>query len=290
MIAIVDGGSTKCDWIIIKPDGKEILRTESPGFHPRFVTSEDVEAELIKKPELQALAPQIEHLFFYGAGCSSESVNKVLVKAFGSLYPNAVINVDHDLKGAAYSAYFGKPAIVCILGTGSNACYFNGDTIKEEIPSLGWILGDEGSGSHMGKKLVHAYFSDKMPGYLSIAFKDKYNLSIDELLENVYQKPKANSYIAGFNRFIAEHKREPFIQNLIYESMKAFFENQVMVFPEARESEINFIGSIAHYYEDILKTVASEYHLTLGNIVKKPIDNLVKYHLIYKIPTILKKP
>ncbi|MDR2122084.1 MAG: ATPase [Flavobacteriaceae bacterium] len=288
MIAIVDGGSTKCDWVIIGYDGKEFLRTESLGFHPRFVTSEIIEEELLKNEALQSLAPQLEHLYFYGAGCSSENVKHVLRTPFEKLYPNANIVIEHDMMGAAYSAYFGKPAIVCILGTGSNACYFDGQTLKEETPSLGWILGDEGSGSYLGKKLVHAYFSNKMPKYLSIAFKDRYGLTINELLENVYQKTRANSYIAGFNRFIVEHKREPFIQHLVYEAMKSFFENQVMVFPEAREAEINFIGSIAHYYEDILKTAASEYNLTIENIVKKPIDNLVKYHLIYKLPMLNK--
>jgi N-acetylglucosamine kinase-like BadF-type ATPase len=288
MIAIVDGGSTKCDWVVIGFDGKEVLRTESLGFHPRFVTSEIIEEELLKNKELQSLALEINHIYFYGAGCSSEDVKQILRIPFEKLYPNANIIIDHDMMGAVYSAYFGKPAIVCILGTGSNACYFDGKTLEEEIPSLGWILGDEGSGSYLGKKLLHAYFSNKMPKYLSVAFEDKYNLTIEELLENVYQKPRANSYIAGFNRFIAEHKREPFIQNLIYRAMKAFFENQIMVFPQARDSEINFIGSIAHYYEDILKTVASEYHLTLGDIVKRPIDNLVKYHLIYKIPELNK--
>jgi N-acetylglucosamine kinase-like BadF-type ATPase len=288
MIAIVDGGSTKCDWVIIESGGKKVLRTESLGFHPRLVTSEIIEEVLLNNKELQSIAFEIEHVYFYGAGCSSEEVKQIVRLPLEKLYPNATIIVDHDMRGAAYSAYFGKPAIVCILGTGSNACYFDGKVLEEEIPSLGWILGDEGSGSYLGKKLLHAYFSNKMPKYLSIAFEDKYKLTIGELLENVYQKPRANSYIAGFNRFIAEHKREPFIQNLIYEAMKAFFENQVLVFPQVRDSEINFIGSIAHYYEDILKTVASEYHLTIGDIVKRPIDNLVKYHLIYKIPELNK--
>ncbi len=282
MIAIVDGGATKCDWVVIEFDGKEVLRTESIGFNPNFVTSEVIEEGLLQNDELRGIASQIHHVYFYGSGCSTEKGKEIVRKPFEKLFPNAVINIDHDLKGAAMSAYFGKPAIVCILGTGSNSCYFDGTIFREETFSLGWILGDEGSGCYLGKKLLHAYFSNKMPKYLSIAFEDKYNLTIEELLENVYQKPRANSYIANFNRFIAEHKREPFIQNLVYEAMKAFFENQVMVFPEARETEVNFIGSIAHYYEDILKTVASEYHLKIGEIVKRPIDNLVKYHLIYK--------
>lgn len=284
MIAIVDSGSTKCDWIIVERDGKEILRTESIGFHPRFITPEQMEKEIQDNKELQKITQKIKYLYFYGAGCSSESVNSVIKNTLEKYFPYAAITVDHDLKGAAYSAYYGRPAMVCILGTGSNTCYFNGTDIKKEIHSLGWILGDEGSGSYLGKKLLHAYFYKRMPKYLSIAFEEKYQLAIEDLLENVYQKPRANSYIANFNRFIVEHKREPFFQNLVYGAIRAFFENQVLIFSEAKNSEINFIGSIAHYYEDILKTVASEYQLTIGNIVKKPIDNLVKYHLIYIIP------
>ncbi|MGM5629786.1 ATPase [Apibacter raozihei] len=288
MILIADGGSTKCDWVVVSFDGKEIKKMESEGLHPRFVNSEIVRNALINMKELMELSSQIKFVFFYGAGCSSDALNNIIKRPLNEIFVNAQIKVDHDLKGAALSAYFGKPALICILGTGSNVCYFDGSNLKKETPSLGWILGDEGSGVYLGKKLLHSFFTDKMPKYLSLAFKERYNLSIEDVLENVYQKPKANSYIATFNRFIAEHKREPFILNLVYESFKAFFENQVLIFAEAKSVEINFIGSIAHYYEDIIKTVASEYHVSVGEIVKKPIDNLVKYHLIYILPNLRK--
>lgn len=284
MIAIIDSGSTKTDWVIIEKNGKEVLREETIGFNPRFTLPEEMDKEIHNNKKIYSVSQKIKHLYFYGAGCSSQSVDSIIEKILRKLFPYAVINITDDLKGAAYSAYFGKPALICILGTGSNICYFDGNEIKKETHSLGWIIGDEGSGSFLGKKLLNAYFNKKLPEYLSIKFKERYKLTIDELLENVYQKPRANSFVASFNRFIVENKREPFFQNLVYDAMKTFFENQVMAFTDAKNLEINFIGSIAHCYEDILRAVALKYHLTIGEIVKKPINNLVNYHLLYIIP------
>src|SRR5690606_1148297 len=179
-----------------------------------------------------------------------------------------------------------------------NACYFDGKKLTEATPSLAYILGDEGSGNHMGKKLLHAYFSKKMPQHLADKFQETYHLTISELNVNVYQKPlanvylasfsklkynvknkpMANAYLASFSNFVHEHKEEPYFQNLVYDSMRAFFENQVLPHSEARFSEVNFIGSVAHYYEDIIRAAAAEFHLEVGHIVRKPIDNLVEYH------------
>ena len=281
MILIIDSGSTKSDWVILNKLGKEILRTQTVGFNPYFISTKEIEYEILKNKELVKLNKSVNKIFFYGAGCSSQEMNAIVEKALYNTFSNATILVAHDLLAAAYAAYNGKPAIVCILGTGSNSCYFDGEKLYEETPSLAYILGDEGSGNNLGKRILQAYFLKKIPKPLHKAFKERYNLTANELNKNVYQNQFANKYLASFSRFVSDYKCEPFIQNLIYDSLKEFFTNQVLPYKQSRFSEINFIGSVAHYYEEILYAVAAEFHLKIGFIIRKPIDNLVKYHLLY---------
>lgn len=281
MIAIADSGSTKTDWVILDDTHQEVFRTHTIGFNPYHIESEKIESEMRKNEDLNKVAGRITNVYFYGAGCSADFLKETVKNGFKNYFSNAEILIDHDLLGACYAVYRGKPAIVCIMGTGSNACFFDGKSVKEAIPSLAYILGDEGSGCYMGKKLLHDYFSKKMPRHISDKFNETYNLTISELNVNVYQKPLANAYLASFSKFVYEHKDEPFMQNLIYTSMAAFFENQVLPNPEARFSEINFIGSVAYYYEEIIRAVAANFHLEVGQIVRKPIDNIVDYHIKY---------
>lgn len=281
MIAIADSGSTKTDWVILNDNLTENFRTNTIGFNPYHIDSESIYKEISKSSELARVVDQIKRIYFYGAGCSADFLHEIVRNGFKPFFKNAEINVSHDLLAACYAVYRGKPAMVCILGTGSNACYFDGKIVKEATPSLAYVLGDEGSGNHLGKKLIHAYFSNKMPIHLAKKFDETYHLTISELNVNVYQKPLANAYLASFSKFVYENKGEPFIDHLIYDSMAAFFENQVLPNPEARFCEVNFIGSVAHYYEDIIRAVASNFHLEVGQIVRKPIDSLVEYHKNY---------
>ncbi len=284
MIAIVDSGSTKSDWVLIDKNGDELFRTQTIGFNPYFIKSKEIVKEIEKNEELMNVQDDIQHIYFYGAGCSSTKMNAVVAKALDKVFPTSKNNVDHDLKAAAFAAYNGKPAIVCILGTGSNSCYFDGKEVYEETPSLAYILGDEGSGNALGKKVLTSYFLKKMPRHLERAFTERYQLTLEDLNKNVYENNLANKYLATFSRFVADHKYEPFMQKIVYDSLKEFVLNQILPYPQSRIAEINFIGSVAHIYEDTLKTVLSEFYLNFGFSIKKPIDNLVKYHLLYIIP------
>ncbi|WP_195909826.1 ATPase [Bacteroidetes bacterium endosymbiont of Geopemphigus sp.] len=284
MIAIIDSGSTKSDWLIVDSEGMEQFRTKTIGMNPYFVSSEDIADEISKNQDLMKQASMISHIFFYGAGCSTSEYNKVLEKGLAQIFKKSKIRIEHDLLAAAYSAYRNRPAIVCILGTGSNSCYFDGRKLYEETPSLAFILGDEGSGSNLGKRIIRSYFLKKMPKRLSRTFKERFNLTLKELNKNVYDNKFANAYLASFSRFVIDYKHEPFIQKIIYDSLNEFMINQVLVYPQAKSVELNFIGSIAHFYEDTLAAVASEYHLKIGEIIKNPIDNLVRYHAIHIIP------
>ena len=281
MIAIVDGGSTKCDWVILENSGKISQKTESIGFNPNIINADLIPQEIEKNPHLFLIKNQLDYIYFYGSGCGTVE-NALLVETqLQKIFPYAKVTVKEDLTAAAYAAYNGKPAIVCILGTGSNSCYFDGESIRRDLPSLGFLIGDEGSGSALGKHLVRRFFMKKLPQDLHQEFVETYHLTIEDAIKNMYHNPRANAYLAEFNKFVVQRKQHPYFQNMVFDEMKNFFEYQVLPYEEAREAEINFIGSIAYYYEDVLRAAAAELNLTVGHIVQKPIESLVEFHKKY---------
>ncbi|MEJ5105380.1 BadF/BadG/BcrA/BcrD ATPase family protein [Chryseobacterium sp. MYb328] len=281
MVAIVDSGSTKSDWVILDDFKKVFLKTETIGFNPNFINRELIAPEIQKNSNLILVKNSITKVFFYGSGCGVEKNRETIEVELKKIFDKAEIIVKEDLMAAAYAAYKGKPAIVCILGTGSNSCYFDGKDVKIELPSLGFLMGDEGSGSAIGKQLVRRYFMKKLPADLHLEFETDYKLTIEDALKNMYHAPRPNAYLADFNKFVVERKDHPYFVNMVFEEMKSFFEYQVMPYQEANDAEINFIGSIAYYYENILRSVAEELNLNVGHVVQKPIESLVDYHIKY---------
>ena len=284
MFAIVDGGSTKCDWIILDNSGKILFKTETIGFNPNITDAHLIPAEINKNPELLAESNKIEHLFFYGSGCGVPENCLLVQNELKKVFLNAHITVKEDLTAAAYAAYDGKPAVICILGTGSNSCFFDGENIRIDLPSLGFLIGDEGSGNALGKILLKNYFMKKFPEDLHHEFTETYNLNIEEVIKNMYHNPRANAYLADFSKFILERKQHPYLQHLVFEEIKNFLDYQVLPYEESKNCDINFIGSIAHYYEDILRSAAAEMHLKVGKVVQKPIESLAEYHVKYILP------
>ncbi|MBC7556014.1 MAG: ATPase [Chryseobacterium sp.] len=284
MFAIVDGGSSKCDWIILDNAGKIIYKTETIGFNPNIIDAHLIPAEINKNLQLSSESPKIDYLFFYGSGCGVPE-NCLLVKQeLKKVFFNAQITVKEDMTAAAYAAYDGKPAVICILGTGSNSCFFDGENIRRDLPSLGFLIGDEGSGNALGKILLKNYFMKKFPQDLHDEFAATYNLKIEDVISSMYHNPRANAYLADFSRFILERKQHPYLQHLVFEEIKNFLDYQVLPYEESKNCDINFIGSIAHYYEDILRAAAAEMHLKVGKVVQKPIESLADYHLKYILP------
>ncbi|MGC4130037.1 MAG: ATPase [Bergeyella sp.] len=284
MIAIVDGGSTKCDWVILNQKGEIQLRTDTVGFNPNIIEVSEIPGELESNPKLSELRFKISHVFFYGSGCGTNENKLKVENALSVFFTNAKFVIKEDLLAAAYSAYNGTPAIVCILGTGSNSCYFDGKEMRTELPSLGFLIGDDGSGCALGKKLVKNYFMKKLPSDLHQQFTDTYHLEIDELIRNMYHNPRANAYLAEFSKFILERKDHPFLQHMVFEEMKNYFDYQVLPYEQSKNCEINFIGSIAYYYEDVLRAAGAELHLNIGTVVQRPIERLVEYHKEYILP------
>ncbi|MCS3530792.1 BadF/BadG/BcrA/BcrD ATPase family protein [Chryseobacterium sp. JUb7] len=281
MVAIVDGGSTKCDWVILDDFNKVFLKTETIGFNPNNIAAELIVPEIEKNISLGSVRNSITKVFFYGSGCGIPENCATIERELHKFFTQAEVIAKEDLMAAAYAAYNGKPAIVCILGTGSNSCYFDGENLKIKLPSLGFLMGDEGSGSAIGKQLVRRFFMQKLPEDLQLQFQQTYQLTIEEALKNMYHKARPNAYLADFNKFVVERKDHPYFQNMVYEEMKNFFDYQVLPYEESKEVEINFIGSIAYYYENILRSAAAELNLNIGHVVQKPIESLVNYHIKY---------
>lgn len=281
MVAIVDSGSTKSDWVILDDFKKVFLKTETIGFNPNFINRELITPEIQKNSNLMLVKNSITKVFFYGSGCGVEKNRETIETELKKVFDKSEIIVKEDLMAAAYAAYKGNPAIVCILGTGSNSCYFDGKDVKIELPSLGFLMGDEGSGSAIGKQLVRRYFMKKLPADLHHEFEAVYKLTIEDALKHMYHAPRPNAYLADFNKFVVERKDHPYFVNMVSEEMKSFFEYQVMPYREAHDAEINFIGSIAYYYENIVRSVAKELNLNVGHVVQKPIESLVDYHIKY---------
>ena len=276
MILIADSGSTKCSWAICV-DGQIIDRCSTIGFNPYFITSRQVFTHL-QKSDLDDIRDQISQVFFYGAGCSSSKMNNIIETPFSDFFKNAEINIHHDLDAACYSMYDGEPAITGILGTGSNSCLFDGTTIFESAPSLGFMLGDEASGNYFGKKLINLYFNNMLSNDLKKKYEANYETDIANINSNVYNNSRANVYLAKFFPFVSENKTHQQMQDLIKTSLDEFFKLHICCFPKHKEVKINFIGSVAFFLQEEINEVALSLNCEIGYIVKNPTDKLIEYH------------
>lgn len=279
MIFIADGGSTKVDWRIVDQD-KNQKKYSTVGFNPFFYTTEMVIEELNKSFIHELPVQEAQKVFFYGSGCSDDYRKSILIDAFQSIFPNSQIMVEHDLLASALATCGDEPGIACILGTGSNSGLYNGEKIIDNVTSLGYLLGDEGSGTHLAKKLLVAYFYRELPVDLKNAFNDTYQLGKRELINKFYEGHDTNTFLATFAKFIFKHKDHLYIQQLVYQSFSEFIDRHIMKYENHQKLPIHFVGSIAFYFSSFLETLISERNLNLGLIIKKPIDNLVSYHII----------
>lgn len=275
MVLIAEAGSTKCDWTIIK--GTDENQTSTMGFNPFFHSEKEIVEGIKQNSELIDLASIVTQVFYLGAGCSSERNRTKVHNALSYIFESAKIQVDHDLTGAAYATYQGEPAITAILGTGSNACYFDGKNVFQEIPSLGFILGDEGSGGYFGKKLITAYCYKQLPNSLTLEFEQTFPYRASELIHRVNSVPHANVFLAEFMPFISKHKENEFIRKMLIEGMTHFLKTHVLVFENAQNMPIHFIGSVAYYFQDYIREAAKNLSLSTGVFIQKPGSHVVEY-------------
>lgn len=280
MFFVIESGSTKSDWVLIENENSQRIYS-TMGFNPYFHSSDLIESEIMKNSDILNVADKIKGIYFYGAGCSSVVLNDIVRTGLSKVFHNADIIVDHDLLACAYATYKGKPVISCILGTGSNSCYFDGENLKEEVPALGYVLGDEGSGSYFGKILISSFLYKRLPNELANDFFETYQMGKEELIDRVYKQSNPNVFIASFMPFIAKHKFHDYIQNMVREGFKKFIEIHVCCFENFREVEVNFVGSISDIFEKQLFEAADDLGIQIGNIIRRPVDALVQYHRDY---------
>ena len=278
MILIAESGSTKTDWVLVN-DNKEITMFKTMGFNPFFHSSEFIAEEIQNNKEFYEASKNVDKLYFYGAGCSSDEMNNIVKLGLSKIYPNSAVIVDHDLLACALSTYQGEPSISCILGTGSNSCYFDGKVLREEVPAIAYVLGDEGSGSFYGKKLLRDYLYNQLPESINKDFESQFGNAKADIFENVYMKPHANVYLASFMKFLNRHYHHEYVVNMIEHGMNEFMKIHVCCYPEHKSVKTHFIGSISKIFERELIQAANNNGVILGEIIQKPVDNLVNYHL-----------
>jgi len=212
------------------------------------------------------------------AGCGTPKPIQILKEVLASIFTNAEIFIDEDMLAAVYAASGKKPAIVCILGTGSNSCYFNGEQMEMLVASLGYILMDEASGNYFGKKLIIDYYYRNMPRKIAAKFEEEFDLDADHIKRHLYREPNPNMYLASFAKFMFDFKDEKYIKRIIKKGFQEFFKYRILPYNKSSETPIYFIGSIAHYFRDILEKIAEKNNLTITDVIQRPIDNLLEYH------------
>ncbi|MBI4645473.1 MAG: hypothetical protein HY738_02485 [Bacteroidia bacterium] len=277
MILIADSGSTKTDWRLID-NQKKSISFSSNGLNPYFVDDERVKTEILTHYPKTVKYERIEKIFFYGAGCSSPDKCQIVKNGLSKVFPLAEISIYHDLLGAARALFFNESGIAVILGTGSNSGYYNGNAIIQYVPSLGYILGDEGSGAFMGKQLLKDFLYKDLPQELHKKFLKKFNLTKEDILQAVYNEPFPNRFLASFTKFLSENISHPFIRDIITFSFSELFKKQLCKYPSYKHEKIGCTGSIAYYFSDLLKQTAMNFGADISQIIEFPITNLIKYH------------
>lgn len=277
MIIVADGGSTKTEWRTVE-DGRCGAPLYSAGINPFFLPAEEI-YQLIAN-DLSSLSGKVpEKIWFYGTGCNSDAKNSKVMEALSMVFPESVIFVGSDLLGAARSLCQDKPGIACIMGTGSNSCYYNGSQIASNVAPLGYILGDEGGGAVLGKKLLSAVLKKQVPADLIDVFFDTYKMSPAEILDCVYMKPFPNRFLGQFAKFISANIRYPDLQEIIRTSFEDFIVKNVLQYPESRDYPVNFTGSIAFHFRSFLEERLISNNLETGKITLSPADDLARFHI-----------
>lgn len=277
MIIIADCGSTKCDWLL-SHGGRNQQLENTVGFSPFFHSTAEIR-DIIEDQLLPKLnANQVTEIFFYGTGVHDDHRAEIIAAALRVVFPGAKIDVRHDLLGAARAVCGHDAGIACILGTGSNSCYYDGAKILDNVPSLGWLLGDEGSGTHLGKALLRAWFYRELPADLEAAFRQAHTEGPNAIKDRIYEKG-GNTYLATFTRFLGDNLYHPFIKKLAAECLGEFLDRHVCKYQGHQHVPVHFVGSIAHHFQEVLEKVMEERKLQLGRIVRKPIYPLAEFHI-----------
>jgi glucosamine kinase len=276
MVLIADCGGTKCDWRLITPGTIEQFQTD--GFSPFSQEFNDLYAILDNQLKPNLAFDSVLEVYFYGTGMAFESMKNQTIHILKQYFTNATIQVDSDLLAAAHALCGHAPGIACILGTGSNSCFYDGNQIVKRVPPLGFILGDEGSGAAFGKQLLKDYCRGTMPVAIKDSLERRFSLSIDMVVEKVYRTEKPNHYLAGFARFLLQNIKEPYISRLVYDQISVFFDQVLSLYPELKSTKVHFVGSVAFYFSNYVRKVGQDKGVSIGVIMETPIAGLTLHH------------
>lgn len=278
MILIADSGSTKTDWIICETNvNPQFCCTK--GFNPYYQSVGEFEEIVEEGLKGQLDYDSITEIYYYGSGCSTVNKKQIIKDILERYFKNAKkIEVEHDLLAAARALCGREVGIACILGTGMNSCKYDGQNITDNLNSLGFMFADEGSGSHLGKVLLSYYFKGKLSDRVAGKFKCKYNITLEEMLGNVYNASGIGKYLASFSPFILENIEEPEIRQIAEDCFTEFFEENILRYDGYEIIPCSFVGSIAFYYHDVIAMVAKKYGIRMGRILKTPALGLIEYH------------
>ena len=273
---IADSGSTKAEWVLVKGGRKKTFFTS--GISPYFLDTAQIITLLQTELAPRLGRAEVEMVHYYGTGCANPDNAKSVAKALKKVFPSAKIDVQTDLVAAARSVCGREKGIACILGTGSNSCYFNGKKIVKNSPGIGYILGDEGSGAYLGKHVVQHFFYNTYDEDLRARFDARFQTSNTEILDNVYKKPLANRYLAGYAIFLAENRGHYIIENIIYDGLNDFFWQHLCKYGEVWKTPVHFVGSVAFGFQDVIQDLCTSYGFELGTVLKAPMPGLLTYH------------
>lgn len=279
MIIIADGGSTKTNWCLIDNEGTKIyFNTE--GYNPYFVDTPGIVASLEKSLPDTLPRTEVTEVYYYGAGCSVPEKVAIVERAMRQVFSSSRVYVGHDLLAAARALLGRDIGFAAILGTGTNTCLYNGKDVELNIDSLGYFLGDEGSGSFIGKRLLRDFMRGYLPDGLQEAFKEQYGLTNEEIFDHLYNQPLPNRFLASFSKFAYDHNNISYCREIVYDGFETFFQNLVMHYPNYQNYSFNCVGSVGYNFRDVLEQIAKNHGMEVGKIIRSPIDDLVHYHTV----------
>ena len=277
MILICDSGSTKADWLLM--DGRKIKSTfHTPGLNPVNLPEKNLLAILKAEKKIKQVSDQLSEVHFFGSGCGNLEGRGRMMKVLKKVFPKVSVTVENDLMASAIATCGNEKGVVAILGTGSNCCYFDGKKIHVKNFGLGFMLGDEGSGTWFGRKFLLSFLYEQMPETLARKFYAAYKVDRQKAIESVYGKPNPNLFLSSFMPFIIANRKNSFVKKFLLEGLDYFFETTILAFPESKKSSVHFTGSIAALLKQEISAVGKKKNLRIGNIIKQPMDGLAKYY------------
>ncbi|MGV3706945.1 MAG: N-acetylglucosamine kinase [Arcticibacter sp.] len=276
MILVADSGSSKTDWIL-SIDGKNTIEFGTKGINPYFNSDKEISRLIANESVVKKYADQITEVYFFGEGCSNPDKREMVSNGLSTVFKNAFINVENDAIGSAYATCGNSKGFTCVLGSGSNIAFFDGESVHYGVHSLGFVLGNEGSGAYFGKELITSFLYETMPRGLRKAFKEQYQVDKEVVIKNVYQRPLPNIYLSSFTPFMDKYRSDEFVEDLLLKGLEKFVITHIVPYPDYRKYPCHFVGSIAWHFRDVLEVVCKKHHVQMGKILERPIGELLKY-------------